>query len=113
EEIRSREEILQAREDSLCRLADIFIGRVNKSLENFITLQLSLTTISPYPAGTQIDVYKPCIKQMQTVLGPVNTSPIGLSVIRRITRCKKNWRDNITRSKLHHTSRILHNQYTV
>ncbi|MCG8061249.1 MAG: hypothetical protein N0E38_15685, partial [Candidatus Thiodiazotropha endolucinida] len=43
-----------------------------KSLENFITLQLSLTTISPYPAGTQIDVYKPCIKQMQTVLGPVN-----------------------------------------
>ncbi|MCG8078591.1 MAG: hypothetical protein JAY75_20430, partial [Candidatus Thiodiazotropha taylori] len=29
EEIRSREEILQAREDSLCRLADIFIGRVN------------------------------------------------------------------------------------
>lgn len=38
-----------------------------KFLENFITLQLSLTTISPYPAGTQIDVYKPCIKQMQTV----------------------------------------------
>ncbi|MCG8116331.1 MAG: hypothetical protein N0E45_13360, partial [Candidatus Thiodiazotropha endolucinida] len=31
EEIRSREEILQAREDSLCRLADIFIGRVNNA----------------------------------------------------------------------------------
>ncbi|MCG7887321.1 MAG: hypothetical protein N0E42_14875, partial [Candidatus Thiodiazotropha endolucinida] len=35
-EIRSREEILQAREDSLCRLADIFIGRVNKrALEEY------------------------------------------------------------------------------
>ncbi|MCG7888371.1 MAG: hypothetical protein N0E42_20340, partial [Candidatus Thiodiazotropha endolucinida] len=40
EEIRSREEILQAREDSLCRLADIFIGRVNIAKLN-ISMMLS------------------------------------------------------------------------
>ncbi|MCG7885331.1 MAG: hypothetical protein N0E42_04580, partial [Candidatus Thiodiazotropha endolucinida] len=46
EEIRSREEILQAREDSLCRLADIFIGRVNRVFYYVSKLAMAALSLS-------------------------------------------------------------------